>query len=196
VKLITLEGIDGSGKTYQSALLAQWLKENGHQAMALKAPYVKDIKDLTMKDYDQDTKALLYLADLHNLTNQIEPLLTGRRKGFVIIDRYFDSFYAYQIYGAGLNYYNDLYERFYTIKPSLTILLDIEVDKAIERIEKRDEAGTDDRESLSNSLFNIQCGYQSLAYSNPERITVVNSNFSEQTVQERIRKVFSAHFEL
>ena len=109
---ITFEGGDGSGKSTQAGLLAEWLTEQGRTVVRTREPGGTDVgvevRNLVLHhrgDIDPRAEALLYAADrAHHVATLVRPAL--ERGEVVIQDRYFDSSVAYQ--GAGLvGYYYD-----------------------------------------------------------------------------------------
>jgi dTMP kinase len=102
---ITFEGGDGSGKSTQAGLLAEWLTEQGHTVVRTREPGGTDVgvevRNLVLHhrgDIDPRAEALLYAADrAHHIATLVRPALESGE--VVIQDRYFDSSVAYQ--GAG-----------------------------------------------------------------------------------------------
>ncbi|MCK4450849.1 MAG: dTMP kinase, partial [Anaerolineae bacterium] len=132
---ITLEGPDGSGKTTQIRLLAEWLREQDYEVVLTREPGGTDIGDqirVVLHDprntaMDARTEILLYSASrAQHVAQRIRPALAAGK--IVISDRYADSTLAYQGYGRGLNL-----ETLRTITafatgglmPDLTLYLDI-----------------------------------------------------------------------
>ena len=156
-KFITFEGIDGSGTTYHSQQLADTLNSFGENIYWTCEPTKSPIGVLLRKylKYDKseefvlpswETMALLFTADRQNHQRYIEEVLN---KGhWVICDRYSWSTYAYQLVMAKIeveknssynimDFLNWMYTIHYrTLRPDVIYYIDIEVDTALERIEK------------------------------------------------------------
>ena len=107
---ITLEGADGCGKSTQAALLAQTLEAAGREVVRLREPGGTPISekvralllDPANAEMVPECELLLYEASRAQLTRQvIEPALA--RGAVVLCDRYYDSTYAYQAGGRGLD---------------------------------------------------------------------------------------------
>ncbi len=161
LRFISFEGIDGSGKTTQTILLSYWLTERGYKVLITEEPtrelvtgYFVKIA-LRHKDrLPREVYPLLFLADrLNHVKNRILPALESGK--IVISDRYHFSMLAYQpAQGIGI-------EKIETILkvlevelpiPDLTILLDIPVEEALERLAEREKGIVDEferREFLS-----------------------------------------------
>lgn len=141
---VTFEGIDGSGKTTVSRLVAESLRARGHSVYLTSEPTKTWLGDAVRHAYDGDVGAIaesfLFLADRAAHLTEIRAHL-GRRE-LVLCDRYADSTYAYQ--GARLEGLVDDPIRFlqrasesWVLRPDLTILLRVRAELARKRIEGR-----------------------------------------------------------
>ena len=134
---ITFEGPDGSGKTYQLAIFADYLKDKGYPVLTTREPggtsigdQIRDVlHDLNNTEMHPHTEILLYQASRAQLVEQvIVPHL--KSGGIILCDRYADSTLAYQGYGHQLNLKKlaaliDFATRGLT--PDLSLLLDVDV---------------------------------------------------------------------
>lgn len=195
-KFITFEGSEGCGKSTQSALLYEYLKKKGCDAVYLREPGGTRISEKIRKvllDAKNDSMSgacemLLYMAARAQIVSQIikPALLRGR---IVICDRFLDSTLAYQGYGLGMDIrLIKNIGNFVTggIRPDLTILLDLPVKKGLkhrklsrDRIEKR---------SLGYHL-RVRKGYLNLAVQDARRIKVVKVDRDKTVTQERVREL-------
>ena len=149
---IVFEGIEGSGKSYQSKKLYQNLQRKGISSILTREPggtkSAEVIRKIILKDYffknqkdqfDKNTDTLLYLAARNeHVRNKIRPAYL--KKKVVICDRFIDSTLAYQVYGKGVS--KSLIETIHKhilqkIKPDLTFVLKISLAKAFKRLKKR-----------------------------------------------------------
>ncbi|PTD93626.1 dTMP kinase [archaeon SCG-AAA382B04] len=144
-KIITIEGIDGSGKsTITEALVEKLNRKLERKIIKTKEPtdswLGNSVRKGLRKNIDPLAEAFLFTADhIEHIEKEIKPHLDKKR--IVISDRYSDSFYAYQ--GATLaqnrsiknpiKYLKNLRKDF-TIKPDLTIFLDVSPRTAMERL--------------------------------------------------------------
>ncbi len=125
---IVLEGVDGSGSTTQTKLLAEFLNQNGIRALATKEPTEGRIGRL-IRSYLQSNSphpsidALLFAADrIEHLETVVKPAL--ERGEHVISDRYLESTLAYQtVDGVNTEWIEAINS--FAIKPDLVIILDI-----------------------------------------------------------------------
>ena len=112
---VTFEGIEGSGKSYQSKKLFRKIKSMGLPAIYTREPGgtgpAEKIRKVILDDYFQSdskekfskyTDTLLYLAARNeHIENKLKPAIF--KKKIIICDRFFDSTLAYQVYGKGVN---------------------------------------------------------------------------------------------
>ncbi len=148
---ITFEGPEGSGKTTQVALLAEWLRGQGRDVLTTREPGGTAIGDRVRSilldpactEMRAEAEVLLFSAARAQLVGQvIRPHL--ERGGVVLCDRYADSTLAYQGYGRGLDLAMlTAITAFATgsLVPALTIYLDIDVEAGLRR--KQEHAGSD-----------------------------------------------------
>jgi len=189
---ISLEGIDGSGKTtLKENLLA--LIARKHQVIGIREPggtvISEKIRDMLL-DVRNDgiigkTEALLYAAARSQLVEEIicPALIQGK---IIIADRYMDSTIAYQGYGRGLDiaFLEDL-NRLCTggLKPDLTLLLDIDPEAGQSR-RNQDIPDRLEKEGLEFQA-RIRAGYLKLGAEEPQRIKLLDAS---QTAEELLLK--------
>ena len=149
---VTFEGIEGSGKSYQSKKLLRKIQSMGFPAIYTREPggtkAAEKIRDVILKDYfhpdskekfNKYTDTLLYLAARNeHLEKTIKPAIS--KKKIIICDRFIDSTLAYQVYGKGVN--KSLVDSVHKyilggIKPNLTFILKANISKAMQRLKKR-----------------------------------------------------------
>ena len=168
---ITLEGLDGSGKTTQFQPLLSWLEGRGHSVLALREPggteigeRIRDVlHDHRHADMDARAELMLYCASRAQLmAARILPHL--ERGGVVVCDRFADSTLAYQGYGRGLDvgFLRQLLE-FVTRGrwPDLTLYFDIDASASLRR---RAQGGEWNRMDAESEAFyrRVQDGYAAL----------------------------------
>ena len=144
-RFITFEGIDGSGKTTQIDFLEKKLQIEDISYFIFREPggtkLSEGIRDVLLDSKNiflsSEAESLLFVAARAQLMKEkIQPALQQGK--FVICDRFADSTVAYQGYGRGLNVeYLEQLNNFGTgsIYPDLTIILDIDPNKAMQRLE-------------------------------------------------------------
>lgn len=188
---ITLEGIEGAGKSTMLALLAAWLENHGHFPLATREPggsrlgrrLRSMLLDCRQEKLTCDAELFLFLADrAQHVAEVIRPALEAGQ--VVICDRYSDSTLAYQGYGRGMALPGlAVATRMASgaLEPDVTFLLDLPVQTGLERAGLRNrEAGTVisegrfDAESL-DFHERVRQGYLALARECPERIIVIDA---------------------
>lgn len=191
-KFISLEGIDGCGKTTLREQLHDYLKDK-YEILILREPGGTDVSE-KIRDMLLDirnvgirprTEAFLYAASRSQLVEEmIRPaLLAGK---VVIADRYMDSTIAYQGYGRGLDIaFLQALNQLCTdgLKPDLTLLLDIDPREG-QRRRKKDIPDRLEKEGLAFQS-RIRQGYLAMQQAEPERIKILNGADSIAAVREQ-----------
>jgi dTMP kinase len=189
---IAFEGGEGTGKSTQSKLLAQWLEQEGESVVLTREPGGTDLgKDLRKILLGHETgaispraEALLYAADrAHHVYSVIRPAL--ERGDVVITDRYFDSSTAYQGAGRILNPEEVArISRWATesLYPTLTILIDVPAEIGLGRLQSRDRL-----EAESNDFHDrVRQEYLQIAMMDPERYFIVDGMQSVEEINAQI----------
>jgi dTMP kinase len=200
--LITIEGIDGAGKSTLAAGLARELAARGHPVELLREPGGVEISERIRTlvtdpslQVSSRAEALLYAAARAQLVQElIEPRLAGG--ALLVLDRFLDSSLAYQGAGRGLGVEQiRLINRFAVgeLEPLLTILL--RVAPAVGRARKQRGRQAPDRlEAEGEDFFATVAGaYDDLARAEPERIRVVDATSPpEQVLAESLALIEQA----
>jgi dTMP kinase len=182
-KLITLEGIDNSGKSTQAKKVFSHLKRKGYPAILVREPGGTEISEkirkilLSQKNHKMSpkTELLLYEAARAQLVEEV--ILPALKKGKIVIcDRFYDSTTAYQAYARGLNL--NLIQKLNSfassaIVPDLTIVLDLKPEAALGRAKKTKKMP--DRLEREKLRFHhkVRLGYLVLARKEPGRVKVI-----------------------
>ncbi len=195
---ITLEGPEGSGKTSQMPLLAEYLRQQGFLVLTTREPGGTPIGEqvrailhkLENNAMEKRTEILLFQASRAQLVAQvIRPHL--ELGGVVLCDRYADSTLAYQGFGqqADLDQLRALIQ-FATggLKPDLTLLLDLDVEVGLQR---RAKGGEWNRLDAMEVAFHrrVRQGYLSLAAAEPQRWVKLDAGQTQEIVQQELRRV-------
>jgi dTMP kinase len=190
-RLITIEGIDGAGKTTLARALAEAIAERGAAVELLREPGGVEtseriralVKDPSL-DVSPRAEALLYAAARAQLVHErVEPLLAAGTH--VLLDRYVDSSLAYQgaARGLGVEHVREI-NRFATgaLAPDRTLLLRISPADGRARQAERGEL-PDRLEREQESFFAaIASAYDRLAAAEPERIRVLDASATPSRV--------------
>ena len=201
-KFITFEGGDGAGKSLQVERFANYLRSKGLDVVITREPggteVGREIRRLLVegnKDkFDEVAEVLLFYADRRiHLEKVIKPALKEGK--YVISDRFNDSTIAYQYFGSkkfsDLRILDDLYEIVAgDFKPDMTILLDVDVERGLERSFKKSLEMQTKELRFENEKIDfhqrLKEGYLELAKMEPERFVVVDANGEVDDVFESI----------
>jgi dTMP kinase len=201
---ITLEGIEGSGKTTQLKHIARFLGEKGLDCVTTREPGGTEIGrkiraillDLESRGMDPLAELLLYMADrAQHLNELVRPCLDQGKT--VLCDRYYDATVAYQGFARGLDIrlLNDMHRLiFKDLKPDLTLLLDlppkIGLQRALREIENGGRDGSEVRFENEKIAFHekVRAGYLELARLEPARFRVIDAAAGEIPVRREILK--------
>jgi dTMP kinase len=203
-RFLTIEGIEGVGKTTQVARLSQCLTDRGIAHVVTRepggTPLAEKIREIVLNVRDEALPPraellLMFAARAVHLHNHIEPnLLAGR---WVICDRFTDATYAYQGGGRGLcvadiRQLESMVQG--TRRPDLTVLLDAPVAQALRRARQRNQDTAADRFESERAEFfeRVRETYRSRAAAEPARIAVLDASQSADLVAARILELLVA----
>jgi dTMP kinase len=203
-RFITLEGIEGVGKTTQVARLSEYLSLKGISHVVSRepggTPLAESIRQVVLTAGEELLPAtaellLMFAARAVHLANHIEPNL--RAGHWVICDRFTDATYAYQGGGRGLplehiRSLECMVQR--ELRPDLTILLDAPVEHALSRARQRNAGALEDRFERERSQFfeRVRNAYRARAAAEPERIAVIDATGSVDEVRAGILRQLKA----
>ena len=192
-RFITLEGIEGVGKTTNIEFLRELLEQKGIDVLITRepggTPLAEEVRDVLLKARDESmdpiTESLLiFAARTQHVSTVIQPALNEGR--WVLCDRYTDATYAYQ--GGGRGVALETLERLAefaqgSLWPDLTIYLDAPVDKALARIANRqpDRFETEDSEFFAR----VRARYLAIEESE-ERVVLIAATQSIEEVRLRL----------
>lgn len=199
-KFVTFEGSEGSGKSTQSAFLAEYLKVRGYDVLYIRepggTPISEHIRSILLDQHNAAMggfcELLLYMAARAQTVEEV--ILPALRAGRIVIcDRFLDSTLAYQGYGLGIDLKAIKYiGRLATkgVKPDLTIFLDLAVRKGLRHRRV-------DRDRIENRPLSyhqrVRLGYLKLAKRQPGRIKVVELDDDLEKTQSRIRELIEQY---
>jgi dTMP kinase len=194
-KFITLEGIDGAGKSTHHAWLVGYLKSQGREVVATREPGGTELGEklralLLSEPMHLETEALLmFAARREHLDKLILPALKSGK--WVVSDRFTDASYAYQGGGRGLAREKiQVLERWVQtgFQPDITVVFDLPTEIACERLAKTGQAP--DRFELETRAFfeRVRKTYLRRAVTEPDRIKVVDSRQSLDDIRKILEK--------
>lgn len=203
---VTLEGIEGSGKTTQAALLADALRRRGRSVLLTRepggSPLGGALRAILLSEAHAPSprcELLLYLAERAEHVEKV--IAPARARGqWVVCDRFGDATRAYQAFGRGLP--RDLVEALHAaatggLEPDLTLYLRIGLEEGLKRARDRDRArsGRDEGRFEAEPLDfhrRVLEGYERLAAEYPGRIAAVEASGSVEEVHGRILRLLEA----
>ncbi len=191
---ITLEGVDGCGKSTQGSLLANALEATGREVVRLRDPGSARLSekirlillDPANEDMCYECELLLYEAARAQMVRElIEPTLA--RGVTVVCDRFYDSTYAYQAAGRGLDARMiDEANKLGScgVVPDATLVFDLAAEEALARATHE---GADRLEGEGMRFQRrVREGYMQLAKAEPERVRVVDAVGTVEVVHARV----------
>jgi dTMP kinase len=201
---ITFEGIEGSGKSTQIVLLANYLTARGVRHVLTREPggtlignqIRKILLDPANSALDPAAELLLYAASrAQHLREIIMPALAGG--AIVLCDRFSDATLAYQGYGRGLDIemIREL-DRIVTagMRPDLTLLFDIDAASGIARARGRNNShGLEAEARFENEELafheRVKQGYLALVVQEPERFQVLDASSPVEAIQAKVTEI-------
>ncbi|MBT8356651.1 MAG: dTMP kinase [Desulfobacterales bacterium] len=204
---ISLEGIEGSGKTTQINNIYRFLEKKGHDCVITREPggtkIGKKIRSILLDPENNEmepmAELLLYFSDrVQHVYELIKPALSIGKT--IICDRYFDATLVYQGYARGLDM--KLIMRLHDLvleglKPDITFLLDLSpeigLSRAWEQIDKGSRTGDETRFEKEALSFHqkIRAGYLELARLKPKRFQLIDASQEKNKVQMDIEGVLA-----
>lgn len=200
---ISLEGVEGVGKSTNLEFIAEWLKQRAVDFIVTREPggteLAEAIRTLLLAPRAEpmvaDTELLLiFAARAQHLAQKIRPALACGQT--VVSDRFVDATYAYQGFGRGLPLdtiaaLHQLILKNYL--PDLTIYLDLDVETGLARARKRGEL--DRFEQETGAFFErVRNGYLSRVQQDPQRFAVIDASLPLTQVQQNIAQVLIGFF--
>ena len=199
---VVFEGIEGSGKSFQAKRAYKNLKKNNYQTILTREPggtkNGERIRNLILKDYfsfgkkeklDKYSDTLLYLAARNeHILNKVKPSLNNKK--IVICDRFIDSTLAYQVYGKKVDSKFVKFIHKYVlngVKPDLTFLLTVKINKAIKRLKKRKNLNRYDK-FPKKFYIKAQRDFIRIAKKNKKKYIILDSSENNSNLEKIIFK--------
>jgi len=194
---ISFEGIEGSGKSTQIALLADVLRAQGHEVVLTREPggtpvgqvLRRLLLEASSSPLTPSAELFLLLADrAQHVQEVIVPALHAGK--IVLSDRFMDSTTAYQ--GFARRFEPDLLSRINTFAcsgciPALTFVMDLEVIEGLRRARQRQSAATDRFEAESVAFHErVRNGFLEIARAEPQRVQVLDATRPVKVVHQEI----------
>lgn len=187
-RFITLEGLEGSGKSTQIALLREHLVAKGRTVLVTRepggTPLAERLREVVLRAGDETLSAqsellVMFAARSVHLDSLVRPALA--RGDWVLCDRFTDATYAYQGAGRGIadeqiRVLEAIVQR--GLKPDLTLLLDVPLEIGLERARLRRGAAAADRFEREGREFfeRVRARFLAIARAEPNRVRVIDAN--------------------
>jgi dTMP kinase len=207
-KFITFEGIDGSGKSTQLAMLATYLRSLGIELLITCEPGGTPLGRSLRAAFLETEETVAPMAELlafaadraQHVEYLIKPAIAAGE--IVISDRYSDATEAYQ--GAGRGFAMDSVQKVIELatgglKPDLTLFFDIPVEQAVRRMSDRDESqATRNRMDEETAEFydRVRTAYLAIKEREPERFKIVDATGTVDDIHARVVEAVSPILEL
>ena len=204
-KFITVEGIEGAGKTTCMDTIKELLTKNSIEFVTTRepggTPLAEKIRALLL-DVEEDTPApltellLMFASRAQHINKVIRPALSDGI--WVLCDRFTDATYAYQGGGRGLKL--DLISQLEQIaqddlRPHLTLILDVSPELGMTRVRKRGEFDRFEREKIE-FFNNVRTAYLNLAEKDPNRYIIIDAARQKNIVLCKISEAITERFSL
>ncbi len=199
-RFISLEGIDGAGKSTQHAWLVDYLRAQGHTVVATREPGGTPLGEklralLLAEPMHLETEALLmFAARREHLAQVIEPALA--RDDWVVCDRFVDASFAYQGGGRGLSWVKlkDLAKwAVGDLQPDLTLVFDAPVAIAQQRLHAA--TSKPDRFEQEQSAFfeRVRAAYLRIASENPQRVRLIDATQTPDIIKKILEDIVGTY---
>lgn len=201
-RFITVEGVEGAGKSTLITALRERLEESGREVMVTREPggtrLGEALREVLLDNHQRGMVPeaellLMFAARVQHVRETIRPALDEGT--WVICDRFTDATYAYQGYGRGMpldhiRYLEEWLQE--DLRPDLTVLLDLPVQTGLARTDGR--GGPDRFETEADEFFErVRRGYLEMARAEPERFRLVDASRSREAVREEAGRVLDEY---
>ena len=200
-KFITIDGVEGAGKSTQITFICDYLKAKGVNVILTREPGGTDVgekirtlllSNSTGKMHADTELMLMFAARNEHIQNKIMPAL--KQGDWVLSDRFTDASYAYQGGGRGLDVERIAQLEQWVLQdftPDMTLLLDVPVEIGMSRVESR---GKKDRIELeATDFFNrVRQAYIDRSEQFPDRIKLIDSSQTVDHTKQQIKVILDS----
>ena len=197
-KFITLEGMDGAGKSTHIPDIIKLLEGKGVEVISTREPggtaLGEQLRTLLLNEpmHPETETLLMFAARREHIAQIIEPALS--RGAWVLSDRFTDATYAYQSGGRGVLANKVIELEAWVqggLQPDLTLLFDVPVEVSVARLASARTPDKFERES-ADFFTKIRNAYLDRARNNPNRFCIINSNQTLEDVKVEVKNVISS----
>ena len=194
-KFITLEGMDGAGKSTHIPHIIALLQAQGHEVVSTREPGGTDLgerlRELVLHEtmHVETETLLMFAARKEHIECVIKPALA--RGAYVLSDRFTDATYAYQSGAKGLDANKiEALEQWVQgeFQPDLTLLFDVPVEVSVERLRATRSPDKFEREN-AEFFSRIRLAYLQRASANPNRFRVIDANKPLDEVAKTVESI-------
>ena len=196
-KFITLEGMDGAGKSTHISTIIKTLEANGHEVVSTRepggTPLGERLRTLLLHEvmHAETETLLMFAARREHIAQVIQPALA--RGAYVLSDRFTDATYAYQCGAKGVSAdkINQLEQWVHQdLQPDLTLLFDVPVEVSVARLAGARSPDKFERES-ADFFRKIRDAYLTRAAQNPQRFVVIDASKSLDEVSKTVKELIA-----
>ena len=198
-KFITLEGIDGAGKSTHLGWLQDWLRQRAIEHVITRepggTPLGEKLRSLLLSEsMNLETEALLmFAARREHVAQVIEPALS--RGDWVVCDRFVDASFAYQGGGRELDWAKLERLREWVLgsmQPDLTLIFDVPVDIARQRLHAATTVPDRFEREQVDFFERVRSAYLRIARENPQRVHVVDATQSRELINKELENIIAS----
>lgn len=196
-KFITLEGLDGAGKSTHIPSIIAALQAGGREVVSTREPggtvLGERLRELLLHDamHAETETLLMFAARREHIANVIAPAL--ERGAYVLSDRFTDATYAYQCGAKGvLASKIEILERWVQegLQPDITLLFDVPVEVSVARLSTARSPDKFERES-ADFFTRIRNAYLERAHQNPARFRIIDASRPLEEVAKSVKQIIA-----
>jgi dTMP kinase len=196
-KFITLEGMDGAGKSTHIPSIIEMLKARGREVVSTRepggTPLGERLRELLLHEamHAETETLLMFAARREHIANVIAPAL--KRGAYVLSDRFTDATFAYQSGAKGVSANKvEMLEQWVQedLQPDITLLFDVPVEVSIARLAGARSPDKFERES-ADFFTRIRNAYLDRASKNPQRFRVIDGSKSLEEVAKEVKDIIA-----
>ena len=197
-RFISLEGIDGAGKSTQHAWLVDYLRGQGYTVVATREPGGTPLGEklralLLAEPMHLETEALLmFAARREHLAQVIEPALA--RGEWVVCDRFVDASFAYQGGGRGLSWTKLEQLSAWVVgdlQPDLTLIFDAPVAIAQQRLHAATSSPDRFEQEQATFFERVRAAYLRIASEKPRRVRLIDATLTPNDINKLLEKIIA-----
>lgn len=196
-KFITLEGMDGAGKSTHIPNIIAQLQAQGHEVVATREPggttLGERLRELLLHEpmHAETETLLMFAARREHIASVIAPALASG--AYVLSDRFTDATYAYQAGAKGVDFAKIAQLEQWVqagLQPDMTLLFDVPVEVSVQRLANARTPDKFERES-ADFFTKIRQIYLQRAAENPARFRIIDANRPLEKVKQSVEEIIS-----